>query len=179
MLVKDAAKDAAEKALKKHWDGVLPVNPVAIAESLGIDVQFATFSDELSGAIVAEDGDIKILLSDDDSLSRQIFTCAHELGHFFERREAKDNDYSFSDLTPAPVAGDTFEEGRGGAWDLHEFYADEFAANLLMPADKFVPLFRQEVGVGTLADIFAVSRAAVQSRIRRLRKEGLIEARAI
>lgn len=173
MLVKDAAREAAANALKAHWDGELPVNPVAIAESLGIDVEFAEFTDDLSGVIVANQDAVQILLADGDALPRQIFTCAHELGHYFERQEAGDNDYSFSE------GSGNFEAARGGIWDLHEFYADEFAGNLLMPTKPFVELFKQDVGVGTLADIFAVSRSAVQSRIRRLRRDGVLEERAV
>ncbi len=174
MLVKDAAKKAADEALSKHWDGELPVNPVEIAKSLGITVSFADLANDLSGAIVADQGKVDIYLSPAETLSRQIFTCAHELGHYFERRLAEDAEYSFSDS--AAVSEATFD-GRGGVWDLHEFYADEFAGNLLMPTSKFVELYKQDVGVGTLSDIFAVSRAAVQARIKRLRKDGLLEAR--
>jgi hypothetical protein len=82
------------------------------------------------------------------------FTIAHEIGHFL-------------------LHGEHAIAERGGATNLatarHEREADQFAAELLMPAE----LVRQAVledglDVERLADRFEVSVAAMRQRLRRL-----------
>lgn len=160
MLMKDAARRDAARVLRDHWDGTFPVDPVAIAEDLGIEVIVGELREGTSGAIIAEGDDIEILISESEPLGRQTFTCAHEIGHFQERRRVRDPDYSFEDLR------------KPGRYDLHEFYADEFAGNLLMPEDRFLEVYRISDDERTLMDYFAVSRPAVQKRIERLAKDG-------
>lgn len=160
MLMKDAARRDAEWLLREHWDGTFPVDPVAIAEELGIEVIFGTLREGTSGAIIAEGEDVQILISEDDPMGRQTFTCAHELGHYQERRRARDPEYSFEDTR------------RPGEYDLHEFYADEFAGNLLMPERRFLDVYAHNIDERTLAAYFAVSPTAVRKRIARLSREG-------
>lgn len=174
MLVVEAAREAAVRTLEEHWDGTLPVDPISIAKELGIEVGFTRFDDELSGAIVADADKVQILIAEHESITRQVFTCAHEIGHYMERLEAKDKEYSFQE-----PSGNAFRNGRGGEWDLHELYADEFAANVLMPAERFIDLANQGVSVSDLATVFAVSRAAVQVRIRKFKAEGVLESRSL
>ncbi len=92
---------------------------------------------------------------------RQRFTIAHEVGHFL-------------------LHGERAVAERGGATSAatarYEREADQFAADLLMPAT----LVRQAVledglDVGRLADRFEVSLAAMHQRLRRL---GLTERAA-
>ncbi|WP_025157550.1 ImmA/IrrE family metallo-endopeptidase [Leifsonia aquatica] len=160
MLVKDAARIAAENALAEHWNGKFPVDPVAIAEGFDITVWLDALDDDISGAIVADGEKVQIFLAEDEPFERQTFTCAHEIGHYLERTAARDDDYSFKD-TRSPHG-----------YDLHEFYADEFAGNLLMPAEKFVELYEQGMSTSLLADFFGVSRPAVRKRVERLRNDG-------
>ncbi|OIH99750.1 MULTISPECIES: ImmA/IrrE family metallo-endopeptidase [unclassified Curtobacterium] len=155
MLVKDAARDAAERIRAEHWNGTFPVDPVAIARSMELDVKFTSMLPGISGAIVVRPGSAQVLIEDTDAYGRKMFTCAHEVGHFVERRAQDDRSYSFV-------------EKRGGEYDLHEFYADEFAGALLMPASEFR---KQERKLGSdylLASYFGVSPTAVQKRRERL-----------
>lgn len=163
MLVKDAARRAADDVRKTYWDGSFPVNPVTIAERMNATVKFAQFQNpDLSGAIVAEDEAITILIAETEPIERQTFTCAHEIGHLMERRQAGDKEYSF------------VEARSSRSYDLHEFYADEFAGNLLMPEKKFADLYRAGAGISGLADYFMVSRTAVGHRLERLRRYGVV-----
>jgi len=157
MLVKEAAKVAAESVLKEHWDGsTFPIDPFGIADSLGMKVIVASLRPELSGAIVAQAGEITILVEESDNFGRQTFTCAHELGHYFERKQAGDEEYSF------------VEERLPGKYDLHEFYADEFAGNLLMPEKHFRADIKAHGSDYLAAAKFGVSPAAVRKRRERL-----------
>lgn len=172
MLVKDAAQQAAADLLQRFWDGTLPVNPVAIAERLGIDVSFVEFEDEdLSGAITASNGVANILLSSNERFERQLFTCAHEIGHYVERAAADDGDYTFKE------SDEELQAARGRGWDLHEFYADEFAGNLLMPAGRVKALYEDGASVSEMADVFSVTRTAVHTRLDRLKREGVLKSR--
>lgn len=158
MLVKEAAKQAAEEVLAEHWDGsTFPVDPFAIAEELGMKVIVSSLRPELSGAIIATPDDVTILVEESDNFGRQTFTCAHELGHYFERKQAGDEEYSF------------VEERLPGKYDLHEFYADEFAANLLMPAADFRSELKAHGSDYLAAAKFGVNPAAVRKRRERLR----------
>ncbi|CAH0231947.1 hypothetical protein SRABI26_02672 [Arthrobacter sp. Bi26] len=156
MLVKDAAKQAAIKTLAEHWDFEFPVDPVAIAQAKGLEVRFAELKNRISGAIVVEAGKTpQILVEARENYGRQMFTVAHELGHYAEREDAGDHEYSFI-------------ESRGRKYDLHEFYADEFAGNLLMPEAEFKSQYKKLKSVNMVAAFFAVSPAAVEKRAERL-----------
>ncbi|MFE9232068.1 ImmA/IrrE family metallo-endopeptidase [Cellulosimicrobium funkei] len=157
MLVKDAARQDATKVLDRYWDGRFPVDPFRLAKGMGIDVRVTSLRPDLSGAIVAENGRVTILVDETDNYGRQAFTCAHELGHFHERKRKGDEDFSF-------------EEYRiPGKYDLHEFYADEFAANLLMPEREFRREIRRHGSDYLAAATFGVSPAAVRKRRERLK----------
>lgn len=156
MLVKEAAKIAAKKTLEEHWDGQFPVDPVAVAHAKGLEVQFAILRDSISGAIVAEAGKKPLILVDaTENYGRQMFTVAHELGHYAEREDAGDHEYSFV-------------ESRGRKYDLHEFYADEFAGNLLMPESAFRDRYKGQKTINRVAAFFAVTPSAVVKRAERL-----------
>lgn len=156
MLVKKAARLAAEKALEQKWDGVFPVDPISIAHAYGLDVRFANLRDGVSGAIIAEPGQKTVILVDkSDNWGRQMFTVAHEIGHFVERSQKEDEEYSFV-------------EERSRKYDLHEFYADEFAGNLLMPEKEFKSVYKKTHSDYLTAAHFEVSPGAVAKRRERL-----------
>lgn len=156
VLVKEAAPRRARSILLNHWDKEYPVNPVDIAESLGISVKFADLKAGVSGAIIAKNRDnIEILVQASDSYERQMFTIAHELGHFAERLAHKDDEYSFV-------------ERRGKKYDIHELYANEFAGALLMPENKFRSIYEETGSAARTADFFEVSEVAVKKRLERL-----------
>ncbi|MHC9618419.1 ImmA/IrrE family metallo-endopeptidase [Corynebacterium diphtheriae] len=81
----------------------------------------------ISGVVVKEDEqNPKIYINSNEPEVRQRFTLAHEIGHLVEREHlGKDVEYSFIDYR------------NNGKCELHEFYADEFAGSLLMPAREF------------------------------------------
>lgn len=157
MLVKDAARSAAARVLSEHWDGSFPVDPVSVARSLDLDVRFTSMLPGISGAIVVRPGTAEILIEDAETYGRKMFTCAHEVGHFLERKAQNDQSYAFV-------------EKRGGEYDLREFYADEFAGSLLMPADEFRKQDRLLGSDYLLASYFGVSPSAVEKRRERLAK---------
>lgn len=156
MLVKESAAQAAKSTLEQVWDGEFPIDPRKLAEAHGIKVEFVSLLEDISGAIVANDrDDVRILVSETEDFARQRFTIAHELGHYIERRIANDDEYSFV-------------ERRGGAYSLHELFADTYAANLLMPESKFRRIHDITNDISVIANYFAVSPSAARMRANKL-----------
>ena len=158
MLIKDLAQIDAENVRREYWDGIFPVDPIVITRRMGVDTYMAGNLGDTSGLIVRPANEpAKIYVNQFESKARQRFTCAHEIGHYVERRRDEDNSY-------------TFQDKRSGKADTpHEWYADFFAANLLMPQAVFEELV--EVHGATcdeLVDYFGVSISAVRTRARLL-----------
>ncbi|WIE54197.1 ImmA/IrrE family metallo-endopeptidase [Curtobacterium sp. MCBD17_003] len=156
-LVKDVARAAAQRALDDYWDGTIPVNPARIAMDLGMNVYRAYLAEDQSGMIrKLENEPAEIFLNANEPPLRQNFTCAHELGHWFERRSQSDEEYSFVDHRNATPN------------DAHEWFAEHFAANLLMPTREFITAADRGLSVAELSDYFVVSQPAIRNRLRAL-----------
>jgi len=149
-----AARDAAA-ILRRHWAGRgFPVDPVAIARDLGLGVLVGQLGPNVSGMLIKEqDEDPVVYVDVDDAPRRQRFTVAHEIGHYVERSSAPTMSYV---------------DRRGGPFTLREFYANEFAGHLLMPADEVLRLQSQGWTDFELSEYFGVSPDAMGTRLRRL-----------
>lgn len=111
------------------------------------------------GVLVKRPGhDPEIVINKNDSPNRRRFTCAHELGHYVRRREETE-EYMTFDLRGSLSSTGTDEE---------EVYANEFAACLLMPENEVRRLHDEGFADWEMAIRFAVSREAVQYRLRGL-----------
>lgn len=162
MLAYQRARNEANSLLRSGWDGTFPVKLGGITRTLDAEVLMEHLSPELSGFIVKKTGDdtAHIVLNASESAERQRFTWAHELGHLIERASvAGDDDYSFVDTRSST------------RYDLHEFFADEFAGSLLMPAREIKRL--EEIGMSAagMATHFGVSLTAMRKRLARLVKQ--------
>lgn len=176
-LVWQAAEEAAQKLWEKHQqpDGLVDLQ--AICTAYGIRVRYTPdLPDGTSGMIVqeGEDKPARIYINSTESNERQRFTLAHELGHYVERQTiAKDGSYSFRDY-------------RGKGYDLHEFYADQFAGALLMPSPLVLKKnpelsetgasLRALISAIDVAEQFGVSPSAASKRLERLVKQEVIPA---
>jgi len=156
----NAEKDAAA-LLEATWSGRgMPVDPVQIADQLGLDVLVTDLPEDVSGALIKErDQDPVILLNQGDSRNRQRFTCAHELGHYIQKSQNDGEDYEYIDLR-----GQLAKTGQ----DTDEVYANNFAANLLMPKAAVCALHEQKVPSFIMALKFQVSDDAMRYRLKNL-----------
>lgn len=157
ILIKDLAQIDAENVCREYWDGIFPVDSIVIARRMGV-IPYLSRLGDTSGLIVRPTNEqAKIYVNQFESKARQRFTCAHEIGHYVERTRNRDDAY-------------TFRDRRDGKSDTpHEWYADFFAANLLMPQAVFEELV--EVYGATcdeLVGYFGVSISAVRTRARLL-----------
>ncbi len=150
---------AARELLASHWNGVLPVRPEEIARKVGLTIKniSSVFADEdypFSGHFLRDKMVIEVNI--DEGVLRQRFTLAHELGHWALGHEDAPRDIStnFSSAQSSPM----------------ERAANQFAAELLMPANAVAKLVRsgQFSSVDDLATAFQVSKVAMTYRVNNL-----------
>lgn len=159
LATRDPAQEA-ERLRASAWGDKFPVDPVQIARRLGINVRQAPLSPDVSGALVKKLGqDPTILLNADDHPNRQRFTAAHELGHFVSRENEPD-EYEYVDLR------DTVFSSAGTNPD--EIFANQFAANLLMPEREVSRLKDESYTPTQMALYFGVSQDAMAFRLKNL-----------
>jgi len=154
--------------LAKHGFTDLPVDVARLAKLESVEVDQADFGDEISGVLM-KDGDRAIIgVNARHAPTRQRFTIAHELGHFLlhtSRDLFVDKDYivHFRDETSSTGV------------DPIEVEANQFAAEVIMPADKVRELFNarrfdidDEAALRRLAAKFTVSPTAMAVRLSSL-----------
>lgn len=162
MYPREIARDVLNR-----YGNTIPVDPLLIAEKLGIDVRFTPFAFDpdpekrnLSGMAFQKNGKKFIEVNASDHPVRQRFTLAHELGHHLLGHT--DNGVWFRD-TPNDFAESYYKP-------YEEVQANAFAADLLMPKD-YLDFLMSNGAVTTLhdlADEFYVSVAAIEIRLRKL-----------
>lgn len=153
-------QEAAEILLVNAWENdKFPVDPVHLAKHLGISVVTMELPNNVSGALIKEqDNDPVIVLSQNDSVNRWRFSCAHELGHYVDRTVHNGDHYEYIDLR---------SELSSQGSNKEEVFANQFAANLLMP-EEAVRKTHQSMPVFLLAQHFGVSDDAMNFRLKTL-----------
>ncbi len=133
---------------------------IQIANDHGIKIMQSDLS-EISGALRKEKDGWVIYVNTSDSTKRQLFTIAHELGHFFVHKEDCDE---FID-------GQLISRNEQEKYALKELEANEFAGNLIMPEELVRSRVTGQITVETLqllAKSFGVSTMAMEIRLRNL-----------
>lgn len=169
-------KSKAEKLATKIWEDAgkhFPVEPQKIAALHKIEVKLQDLEDDVSGMMVTrEDGNAVIAVNEHHSKTRQRFSMAHELGHFFLHR------------TVSPVFVDSkkvfYRDARASEGTIRqEIEANAFAAELLMPAAEVRKRFPEKLSgteedeMDVSAKEFGVSVLALSIRLQRL---GLLQS---
>lgn len=156
---REEAQREAEQLLSTTWGNKFPVDPVAIARDLGIDVVEAELDENVAGAILKQPGqDPTIFLNASDSANRKRFTAAHELGHYVMHAE-EPNAFDYID-----ERSDISEPGA----NMEEDFADAFATTLLMPKAEIKRLQKEHYTATQLAAYFGVSQDAIYFRLQNL-----------
>ncbi len=134
-----------------------PIDPVKIAQGLGIKVYFAGFTEEsdklISGFFNSKEN--AIYVNKNEFTPRQTFTIAHELGHHQLHKEwAESKDYKIlyrEQLTKRQT-------------DYREQEANAFSAHLLVP--KFMlNKYKNLATISQLATLFVVSESVIKYRL--------------
>jgi Zn-dependent peptidase ImmA (M78 family) len=160
------AEEQAEALLRSAWHRapddrgfLIPVDPFHIAERLGIEVFGARLDSDVSGMLVKDPAQgARVYVNAADSVSRQRFSCAHELGHYILRVSGSDDSYGYIDRR-----GPSASQGTNPS----EIYANQFAAELLMPQEN-VRQLAPSMTDAALAIDFNVSVEAMKYRLQNL-----------
>jgi Zn-dependent peptidase ImmA (M78 family) len=168
MTARTQVEKAAEDLLRATWitdggdveDCSLPVDPFHIADRLGLKVYKQVLGADVSGMLAKRPGrDPEVYINANDSLNRQRFSCAHEIGHYSKRATGRDDDsWGYIDRR-----GPSSSQGT----DPDEIYANQFAAALLMPEDKVRKLY-ESLDPTAMAVAFGVSLGAMKFRLDNL-----------
>lgn len=149
----------------RYWNDSMgnvpfPVDPWEIAERIGIQVRPAALNGNLAGFIIREavGGPTEIYFNEHDAEVRQRFTVAHELGHYYRHKD-DDDELGFVD--------ERAELAQAGT-DPEEVWANQFAAELLMPAALVKRWWAEGMSVDQLRRKLHVSTPAINNRLSSL-----------
>lgn len=159
----------AQHLLVKLGIKTVPTPVEKIAKTLGAQVRFSPFDDELSGMIFIKDDVPVIGINSLHHPNRQRFTLAHEIGHLVLHREAITTTIHVDKQFPALMRDANSTNGT----ELREIEANQFASALLIPAEQLEQALQgkqfdidDERPIDELAKKFRVSRQALEYRIR-------------
>jgi Zn-dependent peptidase ImmA (M78 family) len=166
-IPRNEIEQKARDVLRQHGLQTVPINPVSLANRLGIKVNNAKFSDDSISAMIAKRGEnIMLLVAEQDPPYRKRFSIAHELGHHFlhliEDGEFIDKE---ADLFRG-IEDENVEKLNEKSWV--EVQSNIFAAALLMPKDMLKKEFEKGLSVDELALMFGVSKEAMAIRLSQL-----------
>lgn len=158
--IRELARNAARAVMNVHCqDDAHPIDPVKVARQLGAEVFEAQLGDDVSGMVAGREDGATIYVDKDNSRRRKRFTIAHEIGHIVSH----EGDLRSERMEYVDARSDM------GVGTAPEIYANEFAAELLMPADRFKRSIEEldaprDVQNIWLAEEFDVSVASVNIR---------------
>lgn len=135
--------------------GVLapPIDLVAMAHAMGIQVTLVHEYSRWDGVAKSVAGvQAQVLINANQSRNRQRFTLAHEIGHIVLHK-------------PGVRYRDRWAEQPDSSAEIE---ANQFAAQLLMPADMIHALTQDKTSVRALAKLFRVSSDAMSYRLTNL-----------
>lgn len=156
-------RDTAEALLDAAGMTKPPIPIDKLAHGCGVQILEWQFED-VDGLIVELEAGPVIWVNPNQSESRQRFTLAHELGHYLLRH---------IDQFHLDFGGELSPNVTGGGHPRYDWRAEraanDFAANLLMPAAMVRVAFNKANDTRTLAKQFLVSPAAMGYRLASLR----------
>lgn len=146
------------QTIKTHQK-ITPVDVLAIAQKLKINVYEAIDNENLSGKIVKDDryggeSGYAIFVNSKHSKTRQRFTIAHEIAHYILHRDA--------------IGDGIVDDGlyRSGLSNRQETEANKLAAEILMPWHLINGVMDKNIkNIQDLATIFNVSESAMSIRL--------------
>lgn len=133
-----------------------PIKASAILDKTGLKIISAKFKDEnVSGYYNKKEK--RIYVSSSENIRRQIFTIAHELGHFYLHADLNEETFYRQQALNINEEHDEREEE-----------ANLFAASLLMPKELVEIYWSYSRNWEEMANIFIVSKSAMFFRLKNL-----------
>ena len=161
--IRSKIEQQAKDILRQHGLYSLPIDPVLLANELGVTVNNAKFANDSLAALIAKRGkNAQIFVEQSDPPYRKRFSIAHELGHHFLHLQ---EDGEIVDKR-ADMFRERIPDGEDWSWGRYrEIEANLFAAALLMPEELVREEWEVNPDVSTMAKIFNVSEEAMGYRI--------------
>jgi hypothetical protein len=168
-----AAREHAERLLERFRITKPAVDVVKVAKGLNLQIIEQYLGDDVSGLLVTAPSVSYIVVPKGDgrSMRRKRFTIAHEIGHYVLGHQFEAGEHVHVDKGHRT----SMRNARSSAGeDPKEIEANQFAANLLMPASMVAnaaaelgePLYDHDVS--ELANKFTVSEQAMTIRLQAL-----------
>ena len=150
-----------------------PIDLERVLEAAGIRAEAADLGEDVSGLLSIHNGKGVIAYSEDQSIQRQRFTIAHELGHFLlHKSNGEDTVFLDKDFIVKYRSNKAYTETEM----RQEQEANTFAASLLMPKELIfnelskpeIQKLSENVLIERLAQTFEVSIPAMTFRLSNL-----------
>jgi len=148
-----------------YESGAVPIERIAI--QLGAVVKYAPYEGELAGMLIQNGKSSIIAVNSSHHKNRQRFTIAHECGHLCLHGKRTFVDEGFSIWNR--------DENSSYADDILEVEANQFSADILMPAkniirdlDRFNVDLEDSEQISRMAKFYSVSAQALSYRIANL-----------
>lgn len=164
--------DREVESLLAHAGAKNPPIPVEdIAASLGAQITYSNFKNEVSGLLIRHKNSIMIGVHSKQTPARKRFTIAHEIGHLIMHEPDPNQHVHIDKLFQVHLRSKT----SSTAEDVAEIEANAFAASLLMPrqmlwddVDENLLDFEDPKLVRSLAEKYQVSTQAMTFRLLNL-----------
>lgn len=147
-----------------------PFDEITKAEP-DLEIKYLSDLDEnLSGAILylSENQKFVILVNSNKPKTRQYFTLAHELGHFYLHKKLIKDGKGLVDKENTLDSSTILFRNDIAKNDQIERHANRFAAVLIMPEELVKDAWNELKDVGKCADVFGVSVLAMSIRLEKL-----------
>ena len=157
-----------DKIIYEKYKNKIPFQVVEFANEVGLEVFEDKLADNVSGKLEKKsNGKFVCYVNEKDSPTRQIFTMAHELGHYFRHKKFFETNSTLEE--PLNPLYNTFQrDGTHYSEDekTREREANEFAAELLMPEVVVKQKWHElSQSLSRMAKYFNVSEMAMAFRI--------------
>lgn len=162
--IKERLEELTSEILLNNDMYKIPVDVIKIANENDIKVYEGDLDKKISGAIryKKEENEFEILVNKNDIKTRQRFTIAHELGHYFLHQDFLKSEEIHIDTMYRAVSnnGSEIEAERE-----REKEVDYFAGALLMNKTLLEKMYKENNTIKELAEIFNVSISAMTVRL--------------
>lgn len=161
---------AEEYAQRYNPDHVAPFPHENILEQhADLRIYFVELEDPgVSGVILYKENEFTILVNIAKPITRQHFTLAHELGHYFLHQDILRQEQGIVDTDDTVEESNVLYRLDEATARRLEIEANNFAASLLMPAHLVRKAWTATEDIESCARIFNVSVAAMAIRLTKL-----------
>jgi len=171
MTISEICVKAEEIAQKYNPQGLSPFPYENLQiEKKDFDIYTVKLEPELSGGISysKETERYSIIINMDKAKTRQNFTIAHELGHYFLHQDIIKSEVVLVDGDGFLDSSNTLYRLDNAAQNILETEANNFAASLLMPTQLVLRAWNSMKSIEELSSLFNVSPVAMSIRLERL-----------